>query len=213
MRLLSSHVTAKPLHNRCDGPRVAGAHYGQRPKNVFNNKADFKVLLSDFAQWARNGPPTGSARILRAQPGRRSRMTTRGRRSGSGRRAAADYAVAQPLPARRRLAHAAQCRAPLPAARRGGRQATAALPCTNFLGKTLTYAEIGRLVDARRGRAAAARRQEGNQGRAVPAQLADLHRLLLRRAEGRRHGRQLQPALHGQRARRTRSRTATPRSW
>jgi hypothetical protein len=32
---------------QCPQPPVA--HYGQRPENVFNNKADFKVLLPDFS--------------------------------------------------------------------------------------------------------------------------------------------------------------------
>jgi hypothetical protein len=30
-------------------PRVPVAHYGQRAQNVFNNKADFKVLLPEFS--------------------------------------------------------------------------------------------------------------------------------------------------------------------
>jgi hypothetical protein len=30
-------------------PQTLAAYYGQRPGNVFNNKADFKVLLPDFS--------------------------------------------------------------------------------------------------------------------------------------------------------------------
>ena len=85
-------------------------------------------------------------------------------------------------------------------ARRRGRRAIRTHPCTTFLGKTLTYREIGETGGARHARVAAARRTQGHQGRSVPAELADLHRLLLRRAEGRRDGRQLQPSLHRRRA-------------
>ncbi len=52
----------------------------------------------------------------------------------------------------------------------------------------------------RHARAAAARRAQRHQSRSVPAELADLHRLLLCRDEGRRDGRQLQPPLHRRRA-------------
>ena len=72
-------------------------------------------------------------------------------------------------------------------------------PCTTFLGKTLTYREIGEKVDrATRGLQRLGVRK-GIQGRSVPAELADLHRLLLRRDEGWRDGRQLQPSLHRRR--------------
>ena len=71
MRLLSLYVTAKPLHNRCDAPHLTLPSYGQRPENVFNNKADFKVLLPDLRKWARNGPArarrTARARLGDAQ--------------------------------------------------------------------------------------------------------------------------------------------------
>ena len=46
------------------------------------------------------------------------------------------------------------------------------LPCTNFLGKTLTYREIGVQVERATRGLAAARRPQGDKGRAVPAQLA-----------------------------------------
>ena len=47
-----------------------------------------------------------------------------------------------------------------------------------------------------RRRPAGARRQEGHQSRASHAQLPDVHCLLFRHPQGRRHGRQLQPALY-----------------
>ncbi len=45
------------------------------------------------------------------------------------------------------------------------------------------------------------RRRQRDQGRPLPAELPDLHRLLLRGAESWRHGRQLQSAVHGRGAR------------
>ena len=70
-----------------------------------------------------------------------------------------------------------------------------ARPCTYFMGKRLSFAEIGALSD----RAAKGLRDDGvGEGVKVGLLLPntpDLRDLLLRRAEGRRHRRQFQSTL------------------
>ena len=118
------------------------------PKNVFNNKADFKVLLPLDRFRMTVGPdipPRVSA--ARNEPNWEKRqMATKGHRSGQ------DAAPATDLPWLSRYPRGVDWRMPLrvaplyalldDTAARHGR-----LVCTNFLGKTLTYSEIAHLVD------------------------------------------------------------------
>ena len=71
-----------------------------------------------------------------------------------------------------------------------------ATPCTNFLGKTLTYREIGHMVD----RAAAGLQKLGvKKGTKVGLFLPNWPTFIVYYfavAQSRRHGRQLQPPLH-----------------
>ena len=122
-------------------------------------------------------------------------MTTTGRHRLRPTRRSRD-ALAQSLPARRRLAHAVQGRAAIPAARRRGRPISPICPAPTSSARPSPTREIGAAGRARPAGLAAAWRAQGDQGRPVPAQLADLHRLLLCRAQSRRHGRQLQPSLY-----------------
>ena len=114
------------------------------PKNVFNNKADFKVLLPVYRFGPAN-PPRVSAALAR-RLGRSARMATRGPRSGQ------DAATAPAMPWLSRYPSGVDWRMPLHVAPLHSLLEEAAakhgtLPCTNFLGKTLTYAEVSRLVD------------------------------------------------------------------
>jgi long-chain acyl-CoA synthetase len=118
------------------------------PKNVFNNKADCKVLLPLDRFRMTVGPdipPRVSA--ARNEPNWEKRqMATKGHRSGQ------DAAPAADLPWLSRYPRGVDWRMPLrvaplyalldDTASRHGR-----LVCTNFLGKTLTYSEIANLVD------------------------------------------------------------------
>ena len=130
-------------------PTLPAPHYGQRPENVFNNKADFKVLLpsicvNDAAATVRQG-----SRRTRASPAWEKLKDGDERPpSGSGRRVAAD------MPWLNRYPRGVDWHMPLKVAplyrlaRRRGRRHRA-LPCTNFLGKTLTYARDRRAWSTR----------------------------------------------------------------
>ena len=129
----------------------------------------------------------------------------------SGRAACDRLAMAQPLPAGRRLAPDVRVRPPstrcstTPLAKYASRPAPTSSARSLTLRRDRHASSIARPPGLQ-----TARRQEGHQGRALPAELPDLHRLLLRHAQGRRHGRQLQPPLHARGARPSRSRTARP---
>ena len=69
------------------------------------------------------------------------------------------------------------------------------LACTYFMGKRLSFAEIGSLSDRAAKGLQALGVQRRRQGWAPDAQLASLRRLLLRHPQGRRHGRQFQSPL------------------
>ena len=133
-----SHVTRKLLHNRCKASVLGDPTMAMGPKNVFNNKADFKVLLPLDRFRMTVGPdipPRVSA--ARNEPNWEKRqMATKGHRSGQ------DAAPATNLPWLSRYPRGVDWRMPLrvaplyalldDTASRHGR-----LVCTNFLGKTL----------------------------------------------------------------------------
>ena len=118
------------------------------PENVLNNKADFKVLLPlDRLRIASDPPTVSAARTSpRTSPQEKRHNGNERPPFRSGRGACAD------LPWLSRYPRGVDWRMPLnvaplytlldDAAARHGR-----LVCSNFLGKTLTYAEIARLVD------------------------------------------------------------------
>jgi len=114
------------------------------PENVFNNKADFKVLLPQTRhgpESATKGSATGTSPAWETP-----RMATRGLRTGP------DPATTPPMPWLRRYPRGVDWNmaldvAPLFSLLDEAVERHGALPCTLFLGKTLTYAEVGLLVD------------------------------------------------------------------
>jgi long-chain acyl-CoA synthetase len=118
------------------------------PKNVFNIKADFKVP-SPFERVSLSVGAGRSAKVSSARPSsprEKRQMASRGHRSGS------DAAPAADPPWLTRYPRGVDWRMPFQVAplyalldRAAAKHGT--LVCTNFLGKTLTYSEIARLVD------------------------------------------------------------------
>src|SRR6185312_10028654 len=107
--------TAKPLHKRCGHPQlpVPGMASASETCSITRRISRSYYLI---CAKGRNGPARGSA--YTASPAWETLKDDDDRPPpGSGQRVAARYALAQSLPARRRLAHAAQGRAALPAAR------------------------------------------------------------------------------------------------
>src|SRR5689334_8659137 len=97
MRQLSATVQQNLFTTVAGSAVKVGSALGRRHGNVFNNKAVFKVLLSDLRKGTRKGPAMGSAYTSGLASETQNDNDDERPFRGTGHRVAAGHAVARAL--------------------------------------------------------------------------------------------------------------------